>query len=150
MKRFSILLSLLIATDIFAETISFIGTPTSVVKSQYSCEHYLSKKDEEVICMNVAFVLNYEVSEWIEDSDPMESVEFIGFYHFSGIPNYTAFPDVLVVLEKHNEYLLLRSIRPILNVDSEVAYVCASELTAKTLECSDIQEVKQYLSLFEI
>ena len=148
MKYFWVLL--LAAFNINAETISFIGSPFSVVKSDRPCEHFLSTKDKEIVCMNVAFVLNYEVVEWHSESKPKEDVQFIGFNHFTGLPKYTAFSYALVTLEKHNERFILKDIKPVVNVDSEDDYICVKERTMILSECTHIQEVKEYLSTIEI
>ena len=119
MKHIWIMLLLFTFFKVNAETISFIGSPVSVVKSDHPCEHFLSTKNREVVCMNVAFVLTYEVVEWYEESKPIEKVEFVGFYHFTGLPKYTAFSYALVILEKRNEYFILKSIKPVVDVDSD-------------------------------
>ena len=100
--------------------------------------------------MNVAFILNYEVVEWYEERKPEEEIQFVGFYHFTGLPKYTAFSYALVTLEKRNEHFILKGIKPVVDVDSEDNYICVKETTMVADECSEIQEVKEYLSTIEI
>ena len=150
MKYLWILLFLFTASKINAETISFIGSPVSVVKSEHPCEHFLSTRDKEIVCMNVAFILNYEVVEWYGESKPKEEVQFVGFNHFTGLPKYTAFSYALVTLEKHNENFILKGIKPVVNFDSDDDYICVKERTMVADECTETQEVKEYLSLIEL
>ncbi len=146
MKYIGIMLILFVVFKANAETISFIGSPVSVVKSDHSCEYFLSTTDKEVVCMNVAFILNYEVLEWYDESKPEEEIQFVGFYHFTGLPKYTAFSYALVTLEKRNKHFILKGIKPVVDVDSEDNYICVKEATMVAAECSQIQEVKEYLS----
>ncbi|MCL1095010.1 hypothetical protein [Shewanella kaireitica] len=150
MKYLGILVLLFAASKINAETFSFIGSPVSVVKSEHPCEYFLSASDKEIVCMNVAFILNYEVVEWYGESIPKEEVQFVGFNHFTGLPKYTAFSYALVTLERRNEKLILKGIKPVVNVDSDDDYICVKERTMIADECTETQEVKEYLSIIEI
>lgn len=95
-----------------SETLAFIGEAVLAERSKKSCQEYLSKaKNEdgqlEEVCMDRVFNFRYEIKDALIGSSESKEVEFIGFYHYWGLPNYTLLKDALVVLRmsEHGYFL---------------------------------------------
>ena len=92
-----------------AEILAFIGAPISVELLDQSCMDFIEQPTDsefEFICMDRAFRLKYRVNEVLHGEVP-EVIEFIGFYHSWGMPDYTTFEPALIILETYKEDLLL-------------------------------------------
>ena len=139
MKIFTFSL-LILAFNLCAEEIVFIGSPYSVVKSEKSCDEFV----ESGICMDAAFELKYNVIEWLNDSTEPETIEFIGFTHFTGLPNFTSFNYALIHLKKVRRHYLVKDIKPIIELGDEYI-ICVNEQVKYKEKCSKKQTVKQYL-----
>ena len=93
------------------DVIAFIGAPRAVELSSHECSYYYL--DTEVICMDRAFLLKYAILEPLvnELSQETEEFEFVGFYHYWGIPSYTSYEPALVVVEEIGQHYMLRYIK---------------------------------------
>ncbi len=114
MKAITPLLTILFCSTAYAEVIAFIGAPLSVERSDKPCVEYIeqpkSESGLEAICMDRVFLLKYEVANVLAGSLQNGPVNFVGFYHYSGMPNYTMYEPALVILSREKNHLQLRYI----------------------------------------
>ncbi len=131
---------LIFAFNLHAEEVVFIGSPFSVVESKKSCDNFV----ESGICMDAAFELKYSVIEWFNTSKEPETIEFIGFTHSTGLPNYTSFNYALIQLKKVRGHYLVKDVKPIVELGDEYI-ICVSEQVKFKEQCSKTQTIKDYL-----
>jgi len=130
----------ILAFNLEAKELVFVGSPFSVVESKKSCDVYV----ESGICMDVAFEIKYEVLEWINAENESEIIEFIGFTHSSGLPNFTSFNYALVFLKEVKGNYLVHNIIPIVELADDYI-LCISEQTQYKHQCTSKQTLKEYL-----
>ncbi|MEJ6474287.1 hypothetical protein [Pseudoalteromonas piscicida] len=128
-----------------AENYAFIGSSYSVSQSDGLCERLFSKQGDEIICTSVGFELKYDVIEWIFNPQKGDEFIFYGFYHYTGLPSYTAYPYALVVVEKRNSIFVMQQIKPILDNNSEDWMVCSTDAAMDSSECALPMPVKEYI-----
>jgi len=131
---------LIFAFNLHAEEVIFIGSPFSVVESERSCDKFV----ESGICMDVAFELKYSVTEWFSTSKEPETIEFIGFTHSIGLPNFTSFNYALIHLKKVRGHYFIKDVKPIVELGDEYI-ICVSEQIEYKEQCSKTQTIKDYL-----
>ncbi|XOV87358.1 MAG: hypothetical protein ACFHX7_20780 [Pseudomonadota bacterium] len=138
-------LILLVPAIASAEKISFIGSPLKIERSEKSCMEYLpeetDKQGRKAVCMDRAFLMTYEVLESLTIDWDESSVDFVGFYHYWGMPSYATYEPALVVLERVEGNLLLKRIDPVEDTD-DGWWVCEEWPEDESTDCS----VGQYAS----
>ncbi len=107
-----IIVALAICSPSYAEVIIFIGNPLAVAASDRSCTEFINTDpgaEVEKICMDGVFLLRYEIEELYLGEPSNDQIEFYGFYHYAGMPNYTVAPELFfVVKEINDEYITHR------------------------------------------
>jgi hypothetical protein len=133
-------LVLVFSSCLEAKDIIFIGSPYSVVESKNSCNIFV----ESGICMDVAFEMKYNVVEWFNTSEEPETIEFIGFTHYSGLPKFTSFQYALIHLKKVKGYYLVKDVKPVVELGEEYT-LCVDKELPYLKSCTQKQTVKSYL-----
>jgi hypothetical protein len=102
----------LLAASVNAQTIVFIGSPRAVELSMHGCDEYLpaAQPNGDIVCLDRAFLLRYQVERRLLGAFAADTIEFVGFHHYRGMPNYTLYEPALIVLERLGGHWLLRRI----------------------------------------
>lgn len=147
MKHFSILLSL-ISLHCFGETLVLVGSPMAAARSDISCADLAVKKPIEKqldeICMDSVFELRYEIKTVLAGQYSGREVEFYGFYHYQGLPDFTVYDPALLVLDRHPKGLVLRRVEPVTKRDNRW-WLC-TKYSESDDECKSGKYVDEYLS----
>jgi hypothetical protein len=112
--RYLLLLCLSSVSVAHADVIAFIGSPRAVAVSEKGCQEYVPR---EVICADRAFILTYDVLERLTAGSRGSVVEFVGFFHYPGLPDYTRYDPALVIVERFGRSLRLKRIEPLERID---------------------------------
>jgi len=154
--KHAITLSILLAWNgAHAEVIAFIGSPLAAELSDKNCMAYIEQPEPgagfENICMDRAFKLRYSVKEVLFGNLDKDTVDFIGFYHYWGMPRYTLHEPALVIISTEKDNLILRSISPVDEKsgewivceewDENDEYSCLKEESALTVAKELINEI---------
>ncbi len=137
------------ASAIAEDTLAFVGEAILAERSKTSCQDYLSKeKDEdgqlEEVCMDRVFKLRYEIKETLIGSESKNEVDFIGFYHYWGLPNYTLLKDALVVLRMSEHGYFLQGVEEV--TKSSDGWVVCQEWDDNDEICKRSVSAGQYLT----
>jgi hypothetical protein len=102
----------LLAASANAQTIAFIGSPRAVELSMHGCDEYLAapQANGDIVCLERAFLLRYQVDRHLLGATGAATIEFVGFHHDRGMPNYTLYEPALIVLHRVGRHWLLRRI----------------------------------------
>jgi hypothetical protein len=116
---------------------AFIGVPIAAERSPKSCQDYLptaAPGAPQEVCMDRAFLLRYQVLEWISESRSDSVVDMVGFYHYWGLPEYTRYEPALVVAGYINGHLRMRRIEQVWEEDGGW-WVCEEWPEDPDLDC---------------
>ena len=95
--------------------------------------------------MDRAFVLDYAVIEALTGNSKGANIEFIGFYHYGGLPDYTRYDPALVILEASGELMRLRRIDAVEKKDGKW-WVCEERSDDDNAECTGGRYVEEILA----
>lgn len=139
--RFSLLV-LLVASVAQAEVVAFIGSPLAVRVNPTKCGEFFPP---DVICMDRAFDLTYTVDEVLHGAVDNDTLQFVGFYHYSGMPDYTVLPKALVVIRRHKDFFVSCAIHAVEKRDS-AWWVCDEWPENEEDECTVGRYASQVIS----
>ena len=98
-----------------AEVVAIIGSPLSVELGDDPCAEFHEQPDpssgfQEVCLSDRKFHLTYAVREVLAGEHTKDTIDFVSFYHYGGMPSYTRYETALLVLSKESGFLRLRYI----------------------------------------
>ncbi len=100
-----------------AGVLAFIGEPIYVEKTDKSCSDYSEKPEPgsgvEILCMDKVFKLKYKIVEIVSGEFSGTTIDFIGFYHYWGMPHYTVYEPALVIVSIEEKHSKLQFIEPV-------------------------------------
>jgi hypothetical protein len=99
------------AFPVYAETLTIVGSPELVEDRGESCSDYIDQTPNEegeiTLCPNKALHFRYSVLNVVQGVHTEPSINFIGFYHYDGFPDYVQYGAALIILrEEEGRYFL--------------------------------------------
>lgn len=134
-----------------AQVLAFIGSPISVERTGISCEELAGPQPEgnalKEVCIDSVFLFRYKVVEAVLGSFENHEIEFLGTYHYSGLPDYVLFDPALLMLKPVRGRLVLQHIE---NVERQenVWWVCEERNGEEA--CVKRLSAKESISLIEL
>lgn len=97
------------AGEAVSQTHAFVGSPVGVETTDLSCMDYIEQDPDpniEVICLDRVFRLRYRTEDSYFGLQGNPIVEFLSFYHYAVMPDYTIAPHLFLVLDERNGELV--------------------------------------------
>lgn len=138
--------------DSHPELVAFIGSPRAVELSPNDCMHYLEQPDDkehDLVCMDRAFVLRYKIDQVVAGSITEPMIEFIGFYHYWGIPHYTQYEPAFVILKPTAGHLIASYIEPVEHSSSGWRVCTEVDEDSEDYACLSWQSVESIVQIHE-